>query len=695
MPAERDDIAEGLLIQALKELKKPATYSKIIRFLRGTGISERRIQKALRNLVRSGSVIKTDKHYKLAHQARSVTGIFEENPRGYGFLLHESGDVFIPPRMKAGAMNGDECEAVVIGERRGSPEGRIIHILNRANDNIIGVVEESRGQKLLIPVDKRFSRRFVIQRGADYRDGDVVEAVIRRYPADSKDAVLVEPVRKLGRRGERGIDIEIIIRSHGLPTEFPRDVLDEARRVAEIPTAEVQRRRDLRQLFTVTIDGLDARDFDDAVSVEKTPGGFRLWVHIADVSYYVRPGSALDREAQERAFSVYLVDRVIPMLPLELSAGICSLNPHEDRLAVTVEMEIDSSGRVKEAQFYESVIRSDHRLTYEEVDQRIREGTLSGEIKVLIDTMLELREVLEQKRLRRGALDFDIPEAKVLLDENGDPYEVVIRERTLATSIIEEAMIVTNETVAEFLRQKELPALYRVHEKPDLEDVEALKRVLAEMGFASVDGLKPEPHSFQRVVLEARNRPDRILANMLILRSLKKARYAPQPLGHFGLAAENYLHFTSPIRRYPDLVVHRILKEALSAGGRTARIADIEKRLDSIAEHCSHREVEADTAERDSQEVKLYELMQKKHLGDVFQGIISGVTNSGFYVELPNTAEGFVNISELYDDYYVCYPERFEIVGKRTGRVFRVGEVVMVQVVSVSVIERQMKLVMV
>lgn len=692
MAKKEDKLDVELVEQALRELKKPASFSKIKRFLKGFRLSDTRIERALAALISSGKVVREKDRYRLIKAAELIRGYFDESRRGFGFVLNPHGDIFVPLRLKNGAMDGDLVEVLVTGRKRGKREGKITQVIERRFKNIIGVVEKHGKKAFLVPADRRITRPVILSDASYLESGDVVEAEVVRYPSSYDDPLFAATTNVLGKEGESHIDIEILIRMHGLPLDFPEEVKKEAQKVAVFPVEEAKKRKDLRKLFTVTIDGLDAKDFDDAVSCFKEGENFRLFVHIADVSYYVRKGTALFEEAMERAFSVYLVDRVIPMLPFELSAGICSLKPDDDRLSVTVEMLIDSQGEVLEYEFYESVIQSDFRLTYEEIDESIKSNVFSDpQVEKLISILLELKDVLEKKREKRGALNFEIPEAKVILDENGKPVDVVVRQKTEATSIIEEAMIVTNETVASFMMENEIPCIYRVHEKPDEEDLTFAKTFLAELGYSEAATLKPVPGDFQRVIKKAERRPEKVLVNLLLLRCMKKARYAVEPLGHFGLATQTYLHFTSPIRRFPDLIVHQFLKKAIrkeEIRKNKALFSELEK----IAEHCSKREIEAETAERDSQELKLYELMRDKYLGEVFEGVISGVVQNGFYVELPNTAEGFVNVSEIYDDIYIVDVENFEIRGKKSGKVFRVGEVVLVQVVSVSPAERFMKL---
>lgn len=637
----------------------------------------------------------SDNRYELSSRTEFIVGPYEANPRGFGFVLLEDGDIFVPARARGGALPGDTVMVAVQQKLSGARrEGAIVQVVQRRQSTVVGVVERKGRIGYLVPYDRRIGRPVILSEASTVEDGDVVVAAITRFPEASEDPIYAVPSERLGREGDASVSVEVIIRAHGLPTSFPEEVVEEARKVAVFPKEEARRRRDLRDLFTVTIDGLDAKDFDDAVSCRREGDNYRLWVHIADVSYYVRRESALDREARARAFSVYLVDRVIPMLPFDLSNGICSLNPNEDRLAMTVEMVIDPTGEVIDYAAYESVIRSDFRLTYEEVDAAFASGSFAdGRVAELMAMMRELAEILERKRVRRGALNFEIPEAKVVLDRAGTPVKVVIREKTPATSIIEEAMIVTNETVASHLYWLNYPCVYRVHERPESDSLAFIERFLAELGYPHEEVRSGHPRQLQKVIAYAKERPEKVLVNALLLRAMKQARYAPQPLGHFGLASQLYCHFTSPIRRYPDLVVHRLLKEALRSPAEPTRVArHLARELPAVSEHCSVREREAAACERESTEVKLYELIAREHMGDTFEGIISGVASTGFFVELPNTAEGFVSFADIQGEYFAVIPERFEAVGKNSGTVFRVGERVLVQVAAVSPAERRMDL---
>lgn len=690
----KDKLAKSLVVQALYELKKPVTFSKIVRYLSGSGLSKSRIGKALNNLSKSGEVYKLKKRYVISKNVETTTGIYKANPRGFGFILQEDEDIYIPFEGRGSALDGDVCRAVITRRDKRKKEGIIVEVIRRERSEIIGVIEKKKRAAFLVPVDKRINRTAIVKNSSSVKQDEVVVAEILKFPADANDVIYAEKKERMGFEGERGIQIEIIARIHGLPTGFPKRVIKEAEKVSVFPDKEAKKRKDCTRLFTVTIDGLDAKDFDDAVSCKREGNKFRLWVHIADVSYYVRPDSELSAEAEERAFSVYLVDRVIPLLPFELSAGICSLKPNQKRLAMTVEMVINKSGNVEYSKIYESVIESDYRLTYEEVDRCFEKNRFENKkIENLMYELLELSEILEKKRYKRGALNFEIPEAKVILDKNKTPVEIKIREKTKATTIIEEAMIVTNESVAEYLHEHNYPSIYRVHEKPDEENLRFVERFLAELGYPYEGITTGSPKAFQKVIDFVGKRDEKLLVNLLLLRAMSQARYSPNPIGHFGLSTVLYSHFTSPIRRYPDLIVHRLTKEAISSPQKVTKNAKkIEKKLPEITEHSSHRERQAETAERDSNELKLFEFMKREHLGDIFEGIISGVTSSGFFVELPNTAEGFISLADLHDDYYQVYQEKFEIVGRDTGKSYRVGERIMVRIENVNISERKMTL---
>ncbi|MCE5190536.1 MAG: VacB/RNase II family 3'-5' exoribonuclease, partial [Actinomycetia bacterium] len=448
-------------------------------------------------------------------------------------------------------------------------------------------------------------------------------------------------------------------------------------------------RTDVRDLFTVTIDPTDAKDFDDAISIERREGGFRLWVHIADVSHYVPWGSVIDEEARVRSTSVYLVDRVIPMLPERLSNGVCSLNPAEDRLTFTIEMDLDKTGLVEGARLYPSVMRSDRRLDYDSVDRWLSSGEFPDEqLKGMLTDFRQVAEAIHTRRISRGGLDFDTVEARVRLDESGKPLEVVLRRRTVATNMIEEAMVLANEVVARHMRDARAPMVYRIHEDPDPDALDQIAVILKEFDYPMKDIHGASPQTFQRIVAFAKGRPEELLINSLLLRALERARYSEVLEGHFGLASDAYCHFTSPIRRYPDLIVHRLLKAQLVGTLDREPVASMAQELSWLAEHCSAMEREAESAEDSSQKVKLTRLMAD-HLGEVFNGIVTGVMSFGFFVELENTAEGLVHVNALKDDYYRFDAERFMLRGENHGTQYRLGQRLKVRVLDVSVSERR------
>lgn len=622
-------------------------------------------------------------------------GKFEANPRGYGFVITGEFDVFIPPAKVCGAMHGDLVTVQILRKGSGNFEGRIVKVNKRARDLIIGEVEKRKKRKFVVPTDNRIFYRLLLPKNEKAREGSIVEARIKRFPARSR-LMSGEVIRVIGRANDPDIQVEIILKEHQREEGFPSAVRQEVSRVpSQVRKNDLEGRKDYRSVFTVTIDGLDAKDFDDAVSLRKKGSNFLLTVHIADVSYYVPFDSRIDREARKRGFSVYLVDRVIPMLPFELSNGICSLNPGVDRLTLSVEMEIDPEGEVVRSAFYQGVIRSFYRLSYEEVDKCFEKGRFpSLELEIFLNDLTELKGVLEKKALKRGRLNFETAEARVILDSSKRPVEIKLRERTLATSLIEETMIVTNRVVAERLFSSKFPALYRVHEKPDEEDLTRLAEIFRELNLP-VKGLEGAQHrAIQRLIELTHQREDKHLLNFLLLRSMKQARYSPHPEGHYGLGLSHYLHFTSPIRRYPDLMVHRLLKKALS-GSFDSQVRVWQRMLSSLAEEMSFLEREAEEMERESVKLKIAEYMKERHLGDVFEGIISGVVAFGLFVELPNTAEGLVSLRTLVDDYYRFDEERHQLKGERTGKVYRLGQKVRVKLVDVNVPEKKLEFILI
>ena len=611
--------------------------------------------------------------------------------RGYGFVSSPEGDYFVAARDVHGAMHGDTV-AIRPDTNRGRQgrSGVVSRVLERANATVVGRFERHGAIGIVMPSDRRIRTEVFIGGNGmgDATDGDIVVARLTAYPSRNHAAQgYVEEI--VGREDDPGIQIEIAIREHGLRTEFPDAVKAEAAAIrldADTALAAEPDRVDVRDRYTFTIDPVDARDFDDAISVEHIDGRIRLGVHIADVSHYVPWDSPIDNEARLRATSVYLVDRVLPMLPEELSNAICSLNPGEDRLAFTVDLYLTKDGAVEEARFFPSVMRSDRRCDYDQVDT-----WLSGEAPFPDETaehalrdFARIAEKIGERRVARGGLDFETVEAKVRLAEDGAPIDVVLRERTVATNMIEEAMIAANEAVARHMRDAKAPMVYRIHENPDPDALDQVSLVLKEFNYPIKDIHGASPQTFQRIIRFAHTRPEKFLINSLMVRALERARYVDFLAPHFGLASEAYCHFTSPIRRYPDLIVHRLLKAQLRGTLETdVNASRMVPELGWLAEHSSQMEREAALAEMDSVRVKLCELLAE-HIGEVFPGIITGVANYGLFVQLENTAEGLVHSESLPGNRYRYDATRHMLVGDRHGESYRLGEAIEVRIANVS-----------
>ncbi len=638
------------------------------------------------------------KRVEKARKGGLIVGRISINRRGYGFVEAEEGDIYIASRDTAGAMHRDVVGVRLTASRgRQGRSGTVVKVIERANDTVVGRFERHGRLGIVVPSDPRIRTEvFVSTRdAAGVDDGDIVVARLTAYPSRRNAAQgVVEEV--LGREGDAGLEIEVIIREHGLRTQFPDDALAEAaaERLDVDAALAAGGRADLREVFTVTIDPVDARDFDDAISIEHAGGRIRLGVHIADVSHYVPWDSAIDAEARRRATSVYLVDRVLPMLPEELSNEICSLNPAEDRLAFSVIMDLSPDAVVESYRLTPSVIRSDRRFDYDSV-----QSWFDGEqpfpdepSEQMLRAFLRIARAIGERRVARGGLDFETVEAKVVLaEDNVTPVDVRIRQRTDATNMIEEAMILANEVVAGHMTRAGAPMVYRIHEEPDADALSQVAVILKEFDYPMQDVHGASPATFQRIVRFAHGRPEQRLINSLLLRALQRARYTDYLGSHFGLASEAYCHFTSPIRRYPDLLVHRLLRAELGKTLGEEPTASMAGELEWLAEHCSTMEREAEAAEDDSVRVKLAELMAE-HVGEVFEGLITGVHSFGLFVQLDNTAEGLVHVSTMSDDYYHFEPERFMLVGEERRRIYRLGERIAVRIVSVSVPEGRIDL---
>lgn len=659
---------------------------------------EPRFMKVLGKLEKEGEIIKTRKNkYGLPHMMNTLRGVIRLNQRGYGILLpDEPGqpEIFVYGKNLNGAMHEDKVlvrimERAVADQR---PEGEVIRVITRARKELVGTFERGKNLVQVIPDDSRQLYPVFVRppKKLKVKSGDKVLVNITSWP-DKNKGPEGQIVEVLGSKGAPGLDVQVVIKKHGLRDHFPQPVLEEARQVAVSPgREELARRRDLRELRMVTIDGEDAKDLDDAVSIERTAQGYRLGVHIADVSHYVKEDSRLDKEAFTRGTSVYLVDKVLPMLPKELSNEICSLNPQVDRLAVTCMMDIDAQGRVRHYDLFKSVININERMTYTHVNNILAENDpelvkryqdLAADFRL----MKELSDILRQERVGRGALDFDFPETKVIVDKTGFPIDIQARGRGVSEMIIEDFMIKANEVVAEHLHWQEAPALYRVHEKPNEEALGKLNLVLGVFGH-KIRESKVSPKAFQKILNRIDGQPEEQLIAMILLRSMKHARYMPQALGHFGLASKYYCHFTSPIRRYPDLVVHRVLSSLLDGSLSTRRRMSLEKKMAGYGEHSTLREMKAEEAERELVDIKKAQHMQQ-FVGDEYTARIASIQSFGFFVALKNTVEGLVHISSIADDYYEFNERNYTLTGTHTGRKFAIGDTVRVQLVRVNVEE--------
>ena len=622
-------------------------------------------------------------------QRPAVTGILSKHKKGFGFVMPDEGsfdrDIFISPSDMNGAMEGDRVEVDLIPEYlwEQSPQGIITKVTDRKLKEVAGFFDKGKKFGFVVPVDRKHNEDIYIPKKAfsGAKNGDIVVAAITGYP-DRKNSAEGKITGILARAGEPGGDIKAIIRQRGLFFTFPSKAAAQAKAISKAGVGEqdMAGRRDLRGENIITIDGADSKDFDDAVSVKRLDNGnFLLGVHIVDVSHYIGEDSPLDKEALKRGNSVYIINQVVPMLPKELSNGICSLNEGEDRLTLSVDMEITPEGDITEHNIYESVIRSKHRMVYTDVsdiienDDRELAAKYSDIYDMLMD-MKELAQILRSKREAAGSLDFDLDEAYITLDEKGVPVSVNLCERRTANRMIEEFMLAANKTVAEQFFWLELPFVYRVHEKPDAEKMQEFRTFLMGLSIRlKGEGGNIHPKALNEVLEQVAGTSYENVVNTVMLRSMKKAFYSTECEGHFGLSMKYYCHFTSPIRRYPDLIIHRIIKEYLHGGIDDERIAVLSKKTQEAAETSSVTERAAIELERDVEKMKKAQYMSY-HIGESFEGVISGITGYGMYVELENTIEGLVRLDRMYDDYYDAYPEQYRIVGQRTNKVYSLGQ---------------------
>lgn len=664
------------------------------------------LEHILELLLQEGSITVDTRGRYHAEDALVVSGVFRGTAKGFGFLTPDDGteDIYIDEKSTLGALNGDKVQAVILEAyhgRRGrdrqekkSREGRIIKISERANEQIVGTFFKKKDYGFVVAEDKRLGSDIFVDgkftKGAV--SGNKVAVRITDFGNGRKNP-MGKVTEILGHIDDPGSDLITILKAFGIPTEFPEAVVASLSGVPEC-VSDTQRngRLDLRDEVMITIDGEDAKDLDDAVSLKKTEKGYILGVHIADVTEYVKENSFLDKEAKKRGTSVYLINRVVPMLPHKLSNGICSLNAGEDRLALSCIMEINEEGAIIGHKLAESVIHVNRRTSYTEVAKLLAEGKEREEeflkeyaqIYPMVLLMGEVSRLLRERRKIRGAIDFDFPESKITLDETGRPSEIKPYERNDATRMIEDFMLAANETVAEEFFWQEIPFVYRVHESPDEEKIRRLGMLIQNFGY-NLRGSKTAPHPkvLQSLLEKSDGSPEEALIARLTLRSMKQAKYMVDCEGHFGLATKYYCHFTSPIRRYPDLQIHRIIKENLRGTLNGERISHYHAILPEVAQHSSKTERTAEEAERELEKMKKCEYAGER-IGTEAEGIISGITNYGMYVELPNTIEGMIRLAELSDDYYWFDEENYRLEGEHTGKIFQLGQKITIQIAGVD-----------
>ncbi len=680
------------------ELYVPMKAKEIAAVLSVPKEMRKELQEVLDELLAEGRIEVSAKGKYKKSEGKYLVGTFTAHPRGFGFVSieGEDADIFIPEKAVNGAFHMDTVQVEVVSETSGKRrEGKIIKILERGVVQIVCTYEKSKTFGFAVPDNPKFGSDIFIpqERSKGAVSGHKVVVEITDYGKEGKKPE-GKVVEILGHINDPGTDILSIVRAYNLPVEFSERILKQVENVSnEVSSADMAGRMDLRDWQTVTIDGEDAKDLDDAITLTREGEYYQLGVHIADVTNYVQEHSALDVEALKRGTSVYLVDRVIPMLPHKLSNGICSLNAGENRLALSCIMTIDKKGNVIDHNIAETVIKVDRRMSYTSVkkileDQDETEIREYEELVPMFERMEELAAILRKKRMSRGSIDFDFPETKIILDKQGRPVEIKPYERNVATKIIEDFMLIANETVAQDYFWQELPFVYRTHENPDTEKIRKLSTFINNFGYTMKIGQDEiHPKELQKLLTKIDGTPEEALISRLTLRSMKQAKYATVSTGHFGLATPYYCHFTSPIRRYPDLQIHRIIKDNLRGRMNAKRIAHYEKILPEVAKHSSETERVADEAERETEKLKKVEYMSG-HIGEIFTGVISGVTEYGFYVELPNTIEGMVHVTTLTDDYFHYSADTYELVGEVTNIHYKLGQKVSVMVMETDKIMR-------
>ena len=691
---------EKILAFMKDEAYKPLTINELMQAFQVENSMKKEMIKTLNELENDGSIIFTrSQRYGIPEKMNLVTGTLEGNQKGYAFLRPTDkniNDIFISPVDMNGAMHGDRVivRPMKSTEEVKSPEGKVIRIIERANEYVTGTFQKSRNYGFVVPDDKRIAFDIFIPgegfNGAN--TNDKVNVKITEWPDKRKnpEGSIVEII---GDIADTKTHIEAVLLNKKVRQFFPEDVIKEAISVSKegIHEQEYKRRTDLRELPIITIDGEDAKDLDDAVYAEKiSDNEYKLGVHIADVTHYVKEGRKLDKEALKRATSIYLIDRVIPMLPKEISNGVCSLNPDEDKLTLSCEMIINGKGNVVDYKIFESIIRNHYRMTYTDVSSILENNDEAltkkyREIVPMLKVMEELSLLLKKKREIRGSIDFDFPETKIIYDETGKAIDVIKYERGVSNKIIEEFMLACNETVAEHYYWMNIPFVYRIHEDPDEEKMFEFGTLVHNLGY-TLKGINNEvhPRELQQLLFKIKGTKEESLISNMMLRSMKKAIYSSDATQHFGLAAQYYCHFTSPIRRYPDLQIHRIIKGQLNGKFSEEDYQRLIERTAEVAEQSSKMERIADEVERDCDKIKIAEYMSDK-IGEKYEGVVSGVTSFGIFVELENSVEGLVHISNMVDDFYIFDNEKRELYGKTSGKTFKLGDKVKIKVHSVSI----------
>ena len=697
------------LLQLIRDrVHHPATARELSQILRIPREERPAFKRQLKALVTAGELVQVrGNRFGVRDKMDLVVGKLTTNPGGFGFVVPEHSapgerkDIYIAGANLLEAMHGDRVVARVERETPKGLEGRIVQILERGNETIVGRFEmDSSGLGYVSPFDRRVLTDVQIPTGqsSSAEAGEMVLVHITRWPTATRGPV-GRIVEVFGKIDEPGVDTQIIIRKFNIPDAHSDEAVEEARRIGvSVKERDIRERTDFRPVTTVTIDGEHARDFDDAITIERlSNGNFWLGVHIADVSHYVKEGSVLDEEAYDRGTSVYFTERAVHMFPAELATGLCSLNPHVDRLVQSCLMEVDRRGAVVRYEIHDGVINSDARMTYTAVNAIVEEhdATVMEQYRPLVpmfEMMRELFDILNQRRRRRGSIDFDLPETEVILSQFGQIEAIVPSERNVAHRIIEEFMLLANETVAAHLVENDVPSLHRVHEPPDIKKVLDFEEFISTLGYGLAGGQAPQPKHFQKLIDRMRGTPEERPIAALMLRTMQKARYDAASLGHFGLAAEHYTHFTSPIRRYPDLIVHRTLRMARHDKLTPARREELEDELPETAKHASEMERRADEAERELLQWKKVRFMADK-VGDEYEGYITGVAPYGLFVELiEHYVEGMVHVSSMADDYYRFVEQQHIMQGENTKKVYRLGDKINVQVVRVDMERRQVDL---